>query len=156
MSRLRRVRLGEAVALAGAICIAIALALPWYGGAAGAPGADSAGRLGAWSTFGAGIVLLLIAATLAVALVLANVFERTTAVPVAAAVWTTLFGVVASVCALIRVLERPHGATGLQTGAWLALVGALATMVGGWLSMRDERPSLYEPLGPIEPRKPPV
>ncbi|MHB1809480.1 MAG: hypothetical protein ACYCU0_09295 [Solirubrobacteraceae bacterium] len=156
MSRLRHVRLGELVALAGAVCIAVALALPWYGGALRASGADAAGRLSAWSTFGPTIVFLLIGATVAVALVLANLFERTPAAPVAAAVWTTFFGLVASICALIRVLERPDGATGLQDGAWLALAGALATLAGGWLSIRDERPSLYESLGPIAPRKPPV
>lgn len=156
MKRLRRIRLGELVALAGAVLIAVALALPWYGGASSASPAHAGGRLDAWSTFGPTIVFLLIAAILAVVLVLANVFERTTAAPVAAAVWTTLFGFIASICALIRVLERPDGATCLQAGAWLALAGALATLLGGWLSMRDERPSLYEPLGPIAPRTPPV
>jgi hypothetical protein len=156
LSRLRRVRLGELVALAGAACIIVALALPWYGGAVGVAGAGAPGRLGAWSTFGPTIVFLMIGAAVALVLVLVNVFERTTAAPVAAAVWTTFFGFVASICALIRVLERPDGATGLQVGAWLALAGALASMIGGWVSMRDERSSLYEPLGGTAPPQPPA
>lgn len=155
VSRLRRLRAGELVALAGAVCAIVALALPWYGGAAGGSGAGAAGRLDAWSTFGPAIVLLLIAVLAALVLVLANLFEHNPATPVASAVWSTFFGLVASVCALVRIFERPDGATGLQAGAWLALAGAVAIVVGGWQSMRDERPGLYEPVSP-EARKPPL
>lgn len=144
MSRLRRVRLGELTALLGAACVIVALALPWYGGALGAAGADAVGRLGAWSTFGPTIVFLLLGAAAALCLLLVNVFERTTAAPVAAAVWSTLFGLIASICAIVRLLERPDGASGLLAGAWLAFAGALLILAGSWQSMRDERPELYE------------
>jgi hypothetical protein len=40
----------------------------------------------------------------------------------------------------------------LCAGGWLAAVGALGILIGAWLSMRDERPSLYGPATP-EPRK---
>ncbi|MFZ2049346.1 MAG: hypothetical protein WB698_10185 [Solirubrobacteraceae bacterium] len=143
MSRLRRVRLGELMALVGAVCVIVSLTQAWYGGASPAQGADAAGHLDAWSSFGPTIVLLIIACVLALLLVFANIFERSTALPVASAVWCTLFGLIATIAAIVRVLERPDGASGLQAGAWLALAGAILILAGGWQSMRDERPELY-------------
>ncbi len=143
MRRLARIRLGELTALAGAICVILSLMQPWYGGANPAQGADAAGRLDAFSSFGPAVVLLMIACLLALLLVLATVFERSAALPVASAVWTTLFGLIATIAAVVRVLERPDGASGLEAGAWLALAGAVLILAGGWQSMRDERPELY-------------
>ncbi len=143
MRRLGRIRLGELMALAGAICVIVALTQPWYGGANPAQGADAAGRLDAWSSFGPAVVLLMIACVVALALVLATVFERSTALPVASAVWSTFFGLIATIAAIVRLLERPDGASGLEAGAWLGLAGAVLILAGGWQSMRDERPELY-------------
>ncbi|MGH2853664.1 MAG: hypothetical protein ACRDLF_05680 [Solirubrobacteraceae bacterium] len=134
---LRRLRAGELIALAGAVCLIVALTLPWY--------ENAQGKLGAWATFGPAVALLLLAAAGAVALVLATVTERTTAIPVAAAVWSTLFGIVGCIAAIVRLLERPEHATELCAGTWLALVGALFVLIGSWQSMRDERPGLYPP-----------
>jgi hypothetical protein len=145
MSPLRRLRLGELLALAGAICVIVSLTQPWYGGASPAQGASATGKLDAWSSFGPTIVLLMIACVFALLLLVATLFERSTALPVASAVWCTLFGLIASIAAIVRVLERPDGASGLEVGAWLALAGALAILAGGWQSMRDERPELYAP-----------
>jgi uncharacterized membrane protein len=134
---LRRLRSGELLALAGAICLIVALALPWY--------ENAQGKLGAWATFGPAVALLILAAAGALALVLATVTERSTALPVAAAVWSTLFGILASIAAIVRLLERPEHATELCAGAWLALIGALAVLIGSWQSMRDERTGMYPP-----------
>jgi hypothetical protein len=134
---LRRLRAGELIALAGAICLIVALALPWY--------ENATGKLSAWATFGVAVALLILAAAGALALVLATVTERTTAIPVAAAVWGTFFGIVGTIAAVVRLLERPEHATMLCSGAWLALVGALLVLVGSWQSMRDERTGLYPP-----------
>lgn len=139
----RRLRAGEWIALAGSVCIFVALGLPWY--------ETASGSLGAWSTFGPAVVLLIIAAVLGVALAIATLLERSSAVPMATAVWTTIAGLVAVVAALIRVLERPSHATGADVGAWLALAGAIAILVGSWQAMRDERTSAHEPPE-IEPR----
>ena len=62
-----------------------------------------------------------------------------------------LVGVACVIAAVVRVIERPDHATSLCAGAWLALVGAVAICAGAWQSLRDERPSLYEPANP-EPR----
>jgi prepilin signal peptidase PulO-like enzyme (type II secretory pathway) len=135
--RLRRLRPGELVVLVGAVCVVVALTLPWY--------ENLEGKLSAWETFGFGVVLLMIGALAAFALVLATVTERSPALPVAAAVWSTLFGVIAVVAAVARVLERPHNASSLCAGAWLGLAGAVLIAAGSWQSMRDERPRLYPP-----------
>jgi hypothetical protein len=141
---LRRMRFGEAIALLGAVCVIVALTLPWY--------ENFEGKLSAWSTFGPAVVLLMLAAALALVLVLATLTERSTALPVATAVWCTLFGAVGVVAGIVRVLERPHDATSLCSGTWLALAGAILIALGAWQSMRDERTGLYPPATP-DPRK---
>lgn len=137
---LRRLRLGELLALAGAICMIVSLLEPWY--------ENAAGKLSAWDTFGPALVLLIAAAAAALGLVVSTITERSTALPVAAAVWSTLFGIVAVIAAIVRVLERPEHSSSLCAGAWLALAGAILMLVGSWQSMRDERGSLYEPAEP--------
>jgi hypothetical protein len=145
--KLRRLRSGELVALAGSLCIVAFLALPSYH----AP----TGELGAFRTFGAGAALLMLAALFGLGLALATVTERTPAIPVATAVWSTLFGLAALIAAIVRLLERPGGASSPATGGWLALAGALALVAGSWQSMRDERLSLYLPAEPSERRPAP-
>jgi hypothetical protein len=144
--RLRRLRLGELLALLGAACVLAALALPWY--------ENAQGKLDAWDTFGPAVAVLAVSALVALALVLATVTERSTALPVAAAVWSTLFGIFGLLAAVVRLLERPDGATRLCAGTWLAFAGALLILFGSWESMRDERTSLYPPAEP-DPREPP-
>jgi prepilin signal peptidase PulO-like enzyme (type II secretory pathway) len=132
------------LALLGALCVIVALTLPWY--------EDLEGKLDAWSTFGPAVVLLMLAALAALALVLATVTERSPALPVAAAVWSTLFGLIGLIAAVVRVLERPHNAISLCAGAWLALAGAVLVLAGSWQSIRDERTDRYPPVEP-EPRE---
>jgi hypothetical protein len=143
--KLTRLRSGELIALVGAILAIVALTRPWY---------EDAGVLfSAWATFGPAVVLIMIAALAALALVLTTIAERSTAFPVASAVWCVLFGLIGTIAAIVRVLERPHDATALCAGAWLALAGTILILVGAWQSMRDERTSLYPPATP-EQRKP--
>ncbi len=111
----------------------VALTLPWYENAGG-----TAQRLGHVRAGGRADH---VAALGALALVVTTVTERTPALPVAAAVWSTLFGLIAAIAAIVRVLERPHGATSLCAGTWLALAGASLILAGAWQSMRDERTS---------------
>jgi hypothetical protein len=141
--KISRMRLGELAVLVGAGCVIAALAMRWYE----AP----SGNLTAWDTFGPAVVLLMLAALAGLVLVLSTVTERSPALPVAAAVWSTFFGIVAVIAALVRLIERPDGATALCAGAWLAFVGALLIAAGSWQSMRDERTSRYPPTSP-EPR----
>lgn len=140
---LRRIRAGELIALVGAGCVIVSLTLWWYEG--------PLGNLDAWDTFGPAVVLLIAAAGFALALVVSTLAERSPALPVALAVWSTLAGAIAVVAAVVRLLERPDHTTSVCGGAWLALAGAVAILVGSWQSMRDERQSSYAPVSP-EPR----
>jgi hypothetical protein len=142
--KLTRIRSGELIALVGAILVIVALTRPWY---------ENAGVLfSAWATFGPAVVLIMIAGLAGLVLVLTTITERSTAFPVAAAIWGVLFGFIGVIAAIVRVLERPHGATALCAGAWLSLVGTILIFAGSWQSIRDERTSLYPPANP-EPRK---
>ncbi len=147
----RRIRIGELLAAVGAGCVIVSLRSPWY--------ESPSGTLRAWDTFGPAVVLLIVAAAAALALVLSALTERSTALPVAAGVWTVLLGLLAVIAALVRLLERPDHATSLCGGGWWALAGAVAILVGAWLSLRDEHTSLYEPATPdpseIGERRPP-
>ncbi|HTA35672.1 MAG TPA: hypothetical protein VK761_03060 [Solirubrobacteraceae bacterium] len=143
--RFARVRGGELLALAGAVCVIVSLFVRSYEGRQGA--------FDAWDTFGVGVVLLLLAAATAIALVVLTVFERSTALPVAAEVTLIPLGLAAAIAALVRALERPDGATMTCVGVWLALAGAVAILAGAWQSTRDEHGSLYPPaLPPPRPR----
>jgi hypothetical protein len=137
---LRRLRVGELVALAGVGLVIASLLLPWY--------ESPIGNLDAWDTFGPGIALLLAAVCAALAMVLTALTERSPALPIASAVWCVPLALFAVIATVVRVLERPDHATGLCAGAWLALVGAALILIGAWLTMRDERPSMYEPANP--------
>jgi hypothetical protein len=141
---LTRLRLGELLALLGALCVIVSLFLPWYEGATGS--------LSAWDAFGPAVALLIVAAVAALGLFAATLIERSTALPVAGAVWSTLFAIVAVIAAVVRLLERPDHASSLCAGAWLAFAGALAMLAGSWQSMRDERTGSYPPAEP--PRRP--
>lgn len=144
--RLTRLRVGELLVLLGAVGVVVALTLPWY--------ENSEGKLSAWSTFGFGVLLLMLAAAVGFVLVAATVTERSTALPVAASVWSTLFGIVAVIAAIVRLFERPDHAFSLCSGGWVAFAGALLIAVGSWQSIRDEHTSLYPPAEP-QPREPP-
>jgi uncharacterized membrane protein HdeD (DUF308 family) len=139
----RRLRVGELLALAGSILVVVSLLEPWY--------ESPIGRLDAWDTFGPTIVLLLAALCAALAMIVSALAERSPALPVSTAVWCVPLGLFAVIAAVVRVLERPDNASALCAGPWLALAGAMGILVGAWLALRDERPNMYEPARP-EPR----
>lgn len=141
----RRLRLGELLALTGAFCVLVSLFVAYY--------RSPLGNLTAWDTFGPGVALLLAAVCAALAMVASALTERSPALPVATAVWCVPLGLAATIAAVVRFIERPDHASSLALGGWLALLGALAILVGAWQALRDERPSLYRPATPeMRPR----
>jgi hypothetical protein len=144
---LRRLRSGELIVLVGVICLAVSLAEPWYEG-------PVTGQLDAWDTFGASMVLLLASLCAGLAVVVSAIGERNAALPVSTAVWSTLLGLIGVIAAVVRVLEPPDHASSLCIGAWLALAGAVAMLVGSWRVLDDERPSRYEPVSPLPRPRP--
>jgi drug/metabolite transporter (DMT)-like permease len=137
---MKRLRSGELIALAGAICVIVGLFEPSY--------ERPTGRVDAWHSFGPAVALLLLAVCAAVWLLVSTLAERSVAMPVAAAVWSVPLGLLAIIAAVLRLLERPDHATAVCSGAWLALVGAVAILAGAWQSLRDERTSKYQPVSP--------
>jgi hypothetical protein len=142
-----KLRAGELVALLGAAAVFVSLTLRWYEG--------PSGPLDAWDTFGVGLALLLAAAVAALWLFASTLTERSgTALAVVAGVWCVAFGVAGVIAAIVRVLERPDHATEVCAGAWVALAGALAILLGAWLSVHDERVSRYPPAAPAARPRP--
>jgi len=84
----RQLRVGETLALLGAIAVLVSLFVRNYYG--------PAGDLDAWNTFGPGVVLLLAAVCAALAMVVSALTERSPALPVSTAVWCVLLGLVAT------------------------------------------------------------
>jgi hypothetical protein len=139
-----KLRGGELLVLVGVGCVIASLLVPWYSG--------PVGNLDLWDTFGGAAVLLLVALCAGLAVVVAALGERESpALPVSTAVWGVLVGLIGTIAALVRVLERPQHSTGLCAGPWLGLAGTFAILLGSWLTLRDERPARYRPARP-EPR----
>jgi hypothetical protein len=135
---LRRIRPPELLALLSGLLLAVALFLPWY--------EFPSGQRDAWSALTVAELPAALAAIVALALVAVTVLQRSPALPVAVAVWTTAIGFVAVVVVTVRVLALPGLATERCYGLWLALAGSVGVLVAGWLSMRDERPFWGAPV----------
>lgn len=142
---IRRLRSGELVVLAGLICLIISMFTPWY--------SSPIGNLDLWDTFGPAAALMLAALCAGLAVVVSALAERgeNPALAVGAAVWCVLLGLAGTIAAIVRLLERPDNAGSTCIGPWLGLAGTLGILIGAWLVLRDERPSLYRPARP-DPR----
>ncbi len=152
----RRLRSGETLALAGAVALALLLALDWFflSTPDARVGAHESGirALGWFAT----IVLL---ATIVVALALAffTVTQRAVAVPVMLAVFTSLLGFAAVVAILVRLIAQPGLGVGagnadveVELPAYLGLLAAIAIAFGAWRSMADERTDSRESIEQTE------
>jgi hypothetical protein len=143
-----RLRLGESVALVGALGLLISLFLRWFG-------VDEAGRTteallstSGWGAFGPVVSALAVAAVaLALALAAATAAQRPVALPVALAVLTSAVGIVVLGVLLVRTFllqpgldgDLPNGLVTVEPGALVGLLFAAAIPIGGWLAMADER-----------------
>src|SRR3954470_16042274 len=130
---LRRLRAGEWIlALSGALLL-ISLFLSWYE-------RDGDGLSG-WEAFSVVDVVLAAVALCALAALVITATQDTPALSIAFESLTTLFGLVASVLVVIRVIDLPDlgAGYGMAVGAWLGLLGALGIAGGGLVAIRDER-----------------
>lgn len=139
-----KLRVGELLALLGALLLIVSLFRPWY--------QSPVGNLTFWETFGPAAALMLAALCAALTMIVAALAERDSpALPVSSAVWCVLLGAIGLISAIVRLLERPDHARSLCIGPWLGLTGVSAILAGAWIVLRDERPSRYTPADP-EPR----
>jgi hypothetical protein len=137
-----RLRVGETLAGLGAIALFVLLFLDWFSGG----GVSRSG----WSSLGWALVVLLAAV----------IVRAHPAVAVGSAVITIGVGVVTLVIALIRVLvTQPaldlglgNGAVSVQVAGYLGLAALALIVVGGWITIADERTqapeSAYTPPPP--------
>jgi hypothetical protein len=136
---LRRLRPAELLALLAGLLLGVSLFLPWY--------EVSGVQRDAWNALTVAELPAALAALLALALVAATALQRSPALPVALAVWTTAVAAIALVVVVVRILALPDGASARCYGLWLGLAGSVGVLVAGWLSMRDERPFWGVPAG---------
>jgi hypothetical protein len=128
---LRRLRAGEWVAAASGVALLVSLLLPWYG-------ADGE-SVSAWEALAALDILLAFVAASGVLLALVTATQRVPALSIALSGLVTLAGLIGVVLVLIRILDVPDGVGGREWALWLALASAVGIVIGGMLSMRDER-----------------
>jgi hypothetical protein len=127
---LRRLRLGEWLAAAGGIALIVALALPWY-----EVGGESVSGYEALTVID---VLLTLIALLALSLPVLQATRDSPALPVGAAVLSTVFGILGILLVLFRIVDDPFTGSSLKAGAWIALIAAVAIEAAGWLSLDNE------------------
>ncbi len=148
----RRLRNGEVIAAVSGLVVLVAVfALKWFAlvdhpRLAVDPAAYPA--VNAWHALTVVRFLLLLAGMAGIALAVISAAQRTVAVPVSAAVITSVVGIVVLVVVAVRVLVVHPGVGGLsgedaslQVGAYLGVLGCLGVAVGGWRAMADERTS---------------
>ena len=140
-----KLRGGDVLAGLGGLALLVVMFLPWYDFLAGPyPGsrfiADNDTAQSAWEAFSVLLVPLTLTALLGIALFVTTLFERTSALPVAAQVFAAFIGSLTVIFVLIRLIDPPgpnFGAT-VRWEGWVGLLCTLAVAVGAWWSMRDE------------------
>ena len=140
---MRRLRLGEWLAVLAGVGLIASLSLDWYG----LRGREAA--LSGWAAFDVIDVLLVLVAGVAIALAVAQVTRDRPALPVGAAVLTVTLGLLAIVLVLYRIVNEPgpDEFVDVRAGAYVGLLATAAIVAGGWLSLADEHvPGL--PPGP--------
>jgi hypothetical protein len=141
----------ELLAGAAGVVLLVDTFLPWF--------EFRSGKLDAWQSYSVTEVAIAAAIAMALTLVVLTLTARTTAAPVAAAVWTTLVGLIATIWVLVSVLVKPGGALQNCYGSWVGLAATVAVLVAGWLSLRDERPrrgvDVHAPSDDLPPPLPP-
>jgi hypothetical protein len=131
---LRRLRVGEGVLALSGAALLVSLFLPWY------ERGDT--TVSGWESCTVIDILLAAIAIFALVAVLAAATQPTTAVSISFESLSVLFGLLASVLALIRVLDVPDfGGAGWSTavGAYVGLAGAVGIFAGALVAIRDER-----------------
>jgi len=122
-------RPGELVGAIGGLGLLVALFLPWY-----SSGDDN---ITAWNAFSVTDIVLAAAAVIGMSVAACVLLRISVSYPFAGSSVATGFGAVAAVLIVIRMINPPgYGAIGLEIGAWLGLVSAVAVCLGGYLGMQ--------------------
>jgi hypothetical protein len=134
----RRARPAELFAFAAGVLLAVSLFLPWF--------EFGFRQEDAWTALTVTDIPAALAAIGGIALLPATLRQRSPAVPLAIAVWTSAIALVALALVAARAAAPPAGADERCFGLWLGLVGTLAVLAAAVGSLRDERPFWGQPV----------
>jgi hypothetical protein len=125
-------RLGELVGAIGGLGLLVSSFLPWYS----AGGEDAT----AWQAFSVTDLFLAAAAVAGLSAAIVVLTHLSVSYPVAGSSVAALFGSIAVVLIVIRLIDPPGGGgVDREIGAWLGLFCAAAVTVGGYLGMQPRR-----------------
>jgi hypothetical protein len=125
-----RLRPSELVAAVGGLGLLLSTFLPWYS----AGGEDAT----AWQAFSVTDIVLAVAAVIALSVAVCVLFRISVSYPVAGSTVAALFGAIAVILIVIRLIDPPDDGAGVarEFGAWLGLASALGITIGGYLGMQ--------------------
>jgi hypothetical protein len=154
-SRLRR---GEIIVGAGSVVLLASMfVLTWYGLAAQPrPAATSGGAstsLNGWDALTNVRWLMLLTIACGLALVCLQAARRAPAIPVTLSVIVAVLGLLTVLVLIYRVLINEPGSDAVieqKAGAFVGLASAIAIVLGGYLSMREEGIADKDGPGEIE------
>jgi hypothetical protein len=106
--------------------------LPWYS----AGGQDAT----AWQAFSVVDLFIAAAAAAGLSVGLCILFRISVSYPVAGSTVTALFGAIALVLIVWRLLDPPASGLDREVGAWLGLLAAAGVTIGGYLGMQEPGP----------------
>jgi hypothetical protein len=147
-TNLGRLREGELIAAVGGVVLLVAMfGFDWYDHGSllfGEPGGgawESPGFLGVLAN-----LVILVAAIVAIALAVLTATARSQAIPVATSAVTAALGIAAVVLVIGRMLFQPgpNEQADVDFGIFLALIGAVMVLYGGWRSMDEEGTSFED------------
>lgn len=149
-----KLRTGEVVAAISAALLFIVMFLNWFGVdeegffdldddqqldlVKFAPSVD-ADRLdiSAWQAFSFIDLFLLLTIVIAIGTAVMSAASRSPNLPVAASAVTTVFGILATLLVLVRLIATPYGLD-RDFFSFVGLVLTAAIAAGGWLAMRED------------------
>ena len=91
----------------------------------------------AWQAFTVVDLFIAAAALVSLSVGIAVLFRISVSYPVAGSTVATLFGAIALVLIIVRLIDPPGSDLDIEFGAWLGLVCAAGVTVGGYLGMQD-------------------
>jgi hypothetical protein len=133
------VRFGELVGTLSGLGLLVVSFLPWY-----SSGGENAT---AWQAFSVTDLFIAAAAVAGLSVGVVVLFRLSVSYPVAGSAVATMFGGIALILVVIRLVSPPGDGLDLEVGAWLGLVCSAGVTVGGYLGMQDQaatRPHHFE------------
>jgi hypothetical protein len=122
-------RLGELVGAVGGIGLLVSSFLPWYS-------FGDLFDLTAWQAFSVTDIFLAVTAVVGMSVAICVLAHISVSYPVAGSAVATLFGAIAVVLIVYRLINPPGDHLGREIGAWLGLIAAAAITYGGYLGMQ--------------------